>query len=75
MNQSLCCANCGEVIIRGYSEGIKVRSKVTIIKATGAYAVCRGCNEEVPIPLKADVGLAKSIASNKKLKLYVPRIK
>lgn len=72
MNQALCCARCNEVIIKGTPDGLKVRSKVTIIKSTGAFAVCRGCGEEVPIPVTLDVSMAKSLAQEKKLKLYVP---
>jgi len=73
MNQSLCCPDCGEVIIKSYNEGYKLRSKVTLIKSTGAFAICRGCDAEVQVPFCVDENIAKSLSTEKKLKLYVPR--
>lgn len=51
---------------------IKVRSKVTIFRGNSCFAVCKGCNTEVPIPLSLDHEvLQKSFAKPKATHLYL----
>lgn len=72
MSQSLCCSACNEIILKSVSDGsIKLRSKVLIFKDDGAYAICKGCDTEVPVPVVADMNLVKSIVGTKKLRLYI----
>jgi len=43
---------CSEVIIKAQSNGLeKVRAKVVVIKHGKVFAVCKGCNAEVELPL------------------------
>jgi len=37
----------------------------------GARAVCKGCGEEIPIPVKLDVDIVKSLAKEKSPPLYL----
>lgn len=46
----LTCA-CSEVIIKSTGAGGKVRSKTILLTAEGVYAVCKGCDAEVRLPL------------------------
>lgn len=71
MNDALCCSACGEVIVKSVAGVIKVRSKVLILNEDSATAVCRGCGTDIPIPLKYDNGMMKSVMQTKKLRLYV----
>lgn len=71
MDNALCCANCGDVVVKSVDGSLKVRSKVLICKGSQSFAVCKGCNHEIPVPLKFDESMMKSIASTKKLRLYV----
>jgi ribosomal protein S27E len=54
VNKSLCCANCGEVVLKSVNGELKMRSKITIFKNGGAYAVCKGCSTEIQIPVSID---------------------
>ena len=70
VDATLSCKSCGEVIMksRGSDEQV-VRSKVVILKGNRAYAVCKGCNEEIPLPLKSDAPAASSLGPE----LYLDR--
>lgn len=55
VNKEICCPSCSEVIVKSMNGSeIKIRSKVTIFRDNDCYAVCKGCNAEVAIPLKID---------------------
>lgn len=68
---ALCCTSCGDVIIKSTGEDTKIRSKVLIVKSDSVVAVCKGCGEEIPVPLSVDNQMMKSIGSSKKLRLFV----
>jgi len=55
--------SCGEVIVKSSGVDTKVRSKIVVFKDNSAYAVCRGCDAEVRIPLQLDTELLKSMSS------------
>lgn len=47
--------SCSEIILKSTEEGeSKIRSKVLVIKGESVFAVCKGCNAEVELPLKVD---------------------
>lgn len=71
MNDALCCSACGEIIVKSVDGTIKVRSKVLILNDESATAVCKGCGTEIPIPIKFDNDMMKSVIQTKKLRLYV----
>ncbi len=68
---ALCCTSCGDVIIKSTDNDVKVRSKVLIFKSEGTFAICKGCGEEIPVPLIIDQSMMKGIATSKKLRLFV----
>ena len=71
MNDALCCSACGEIIVKSVDGTVKIRSKVLILSDDAATAVCKGCGTEIPIPLKFDDNMVKSVMQTKKLRLYV----
>jgi len=71
MNDALCCSACGEIIVKSVDGTVKIRSKVLILTDDAATAVCKGCGTEIPIPLKFDDNMVKSVMQTKKLRLYV----
>jgi len=65
---------CGELILKGLScENMKIRSKIIVIKEDGAFAVCKGCDTEVKVPLCVDTPLLKSIQAEppRRIPLYI----
>lgn len=48
----------------------KIRSKVLVFRDDKAYAVCKGCNTEVQVPLKIDLS---SLPTDKKPGLYIDK--
>lgn len=71
MNNALCCTNCGDVVLKSVNGTIKIRSKVLVFDGSQALAVCKGCDTEIPVPLRFDESMVKSVAETKKLRLYV----
>lgn len=80
MNHLLCCT-CGEVIVKSMSSETKVRSKVLVIRDGSAFAVCKGCDAEVRVPLNLDLDLLKTLSTTKPTKteslphLYVRQVR
>jgi len=68
MNHLIHCT-CGEVIVKSTGSDTKVRAKIVVFKDNNAYAVCRGCDHEVKIPLQIDSVMLKSMSSH--VPLYV----
>lgn len=58
---SLACTHCHEVILKSMGDAVKVRSKVLLIKNNCTFAVCKGCNSEIPLPLRLDESLTKAL--------------
>jgi ribosomal protein S27E len=73
VNKSLCCANCGEVVLKSVNGELKMRSKITIFKNGGAYAVCKGCSTEIQIPVSIDEKMMKSVSQLGSLKLFIKK--
>lgn len=71
MNTALCCTHCGEVVFKSMNDSTKLRSKVLVFRDEQAFAVCKGCNNEIPVPVVLDTTLMKAIMSSSKLRLYV----
>ena len=71
MDNALCCARCGEVVIKSMGSSTKIRAKVLIIRDDQAFAICKGCDSEIPLPLAMDETMVKSLVNTAKLRLYV----
>jgi RNase P subunit RPR2 len=72
----LACANCHEMVIKSVNGEIKMRTKILLLsEEKGARAVCKGCGEEIPIPVKLDVDIVKSLAKEKSPPLYLRSFK
>jgi len=55
MNAPTLTCSCGELIIKSDGNGFKIRSKILILKDNStSWAVCKGCNKEIPVPIRAD---------------------
>lgn len=68
----LACSNCGEMVIKSVGGDIKLRTKILLLsEEKGSRAVCKGCNEEIPIPLTLDVDMVKSMSRQKSPPLYL----
>lgn len=72
MNHLILC-RCGEVLVKGLDADVKIRAtKIILFKDNVAFAVCKSCNTEVPLPLKLDPDMLKSMsADTKRTPLYV----
>lgn len=71
-NVFLACSKCHELIIKSVDGQLKLRSKIILISEDEtAKAVCKGCNTEIPIPLKLDTDMVKSMAQEGSPKLYL----
>jgi len=68
----LACSNCHEMVIKSIDGEIKMRTKILLISdEKGARAVCKGCGDEIPIPVKLDVDMVKAIAQERSPSLYL----
>ena len=68
----LACSKCHEMVVKSVDGEIKMRTKILLIsEEKGARAVCKGCGEEIPIPIKMDVDMVKSLAKEKSPPLYL----
>lgn len=73
MNQALLC-KCDTVLLKSVDGETKLRCKVLIFKGDKAYAVCKGCDTEVQVPLKVDTEMMKSMnTTSSSLKLFVKK--
>jgi len=60
------------MIVKSVNGEIKMRTKILLIsEEKGARAVCKGCGEEIPIPVKLDVEMVKSLAKETSPPLYL----
>jgi ribosomal protein S27E len=73
VNEAIICNHCNEVVIKSMNGEAKLRSKVVIFRDDQAFAICKGCNSELPIPVKLDVGMMKSITESNKVRLFIKR--
>ncbi len=71
MDNALCCTKCGEVIIKSIGDSTKIRAKILVVKSDQTYAICKGCDSEIPVPLRMDETMFKSLAKSAALRLYV----
>jgi hypothetical protein len=67
MNHILSCSKCDEVILKSMGGETKIRGKVITVKEGKVFAVCKGCNSEVQIPLSFD----PKVLQNKNLPLLL----
>ena len=51
MDHMLFCEKCDEVIVKSTASSTKIRSKVVIIRDGKTYAVCKGCNSDLELPV------------------------
>lgn len=72
MSSFLACSNCHEVVLKGMDSEIKIRAKVILVREDSAFAVCKGCDAELAIPLRFDQDLAKSL-SQAEPRLYLKK--
>lgn len=73
MNHQVFCT-CGEVIVKSTGEDTKIRAKIVVFKNSAAFAVCRGCDSDVRIPLQLDSDMLKSMVATQEprhVPLYV----
>ena len=72
MTNYLLCSDCHNVILKSSKTGgFKVCAKVILVQNDKAFAVCKGCSAEIPVPLVYDESIAKSLG--KEPKLYLKR--
>lgn len=55
MNVSLFCKNCHDVVLKSTSDTTKLRCKLLVFKDGKSYAVCKGCDSEIEVPLSLDM--------------------
>jgi hypothetical protein len=61
MNHVIHCS-CGEVIVKSGAD-TKIRSKVLVVRDSRVLAVCKRCDQEVPVPLHLDATMLKSMST------------
>lgn len=71
----LACSKCNEMVIKSVNGELKMRTKILLVSDTAARAVCRGCGEEIPIPVKLDTDMIKSMAKEASPPLYLRSFK
>jgi len=70
-SSSLVCARCHEVVLKSINGVVKLRGKVVLFKDQQAFVVCKGCNTELPVPLKLDMKVAKALSESVSPLLYL----
>lgn len=51
--------SCSEIVLKSVGDNeSKIRSKILVIKGDEVFAVCKGCNKEVQVPLQLDRDVA-----------------
>lgn len=71
MNSALCCSSCGEVVFKSMNSETKLRAKVVIFRDDQAFAVCKGCDNEIPVPIDINAKLMSKLDNSIKTRLYV----
>ena len=61
--------HCSEIIVKSQDGAVKLRSKILIFKGNQAYAICKKCSSEVPVPVSLD----KSVSVSPPPRLYIHR--
>ena len=46
--------SCSEIVLKSVDGESKIRSKILVVKNDSVFAVCKGCNKEVKLPLVVD---------------------
>lgn len=46
---------CGEILVKshGSSDGYRIRGKITILRGTKMFSICKSCDREVELPMQA----------------------
>lgn len=73
MTNFLACTNCHEVVVKSMNDEVKVRAKVLLVRDDRTYAVCKGCDSELEVPLVFDMSLAKSMVNTAGPRLYLKK--
>jgi ribosomal protein S27E len=63
----LVCNKCQQVLVKSIDGVTKVVNKILLFKGDQGYAVCKGCNREVLVPIKLDRGELLLKSKNPKL--------
>lgn len=77
MNHVVYCT-CGEVIVKSLLDDTKIRAKVLIMRGNAAFAVCKGCDQEVQVPLQLDNDMLKSMVDQQPTRhvpLYIRNVR
>jgi len=45
---------CSEIVLKALDQESKIRSKIIVIRDGEVFAVCKGCNSEVSLPLQVN---------------------
>lgn len=53
MEHLLVC-RCKQVLVKSINGTTKIRAKIIVFRGNRAFAVCKGCNAELPVPIKLD---------------------
>lgn len=68
------CPRCSELILKGTESDIKIRSRVLLLKGINeAYAVCKGCGDEVSVPLQLELSVVKSLPLSTNPRLFISK--
>lgn len=50
---------CGELLVKSQSSGgYRIRGKITILRGTKMYSICKSCDAEVLLPMEATLTVA-----------------
>lgn len=55
------------------NEEVKVRAKVLLVRDDRTYAICKGCDSELEVPLVFDMNFAKSMVNAVGPRLYLKK--
>ena len=67
MMQHLLKCKCGEVVVKSANGAVKIRNKLMVFRDGTAMAVCKGCGEEVPVPVELKKALLSETKGNPRL--------
>jgi len=60
---------CGGVVVKSANGTVKILNKVMVFRDGKAFAVCKNCGEEVPVPVLLDS--SKIQPSDRRPKLFL----
>ena len=43
---------CSEIVMKSIGSESKIRSKILVLREGSVFAVCKGCSQEILVPLK-----------------------